>query len=195
MKQLPKEKRDKIIGIAIGTIALCGALWYFVIDAQYDAIKDRETKIVQAQQDVENAGRLVTRAPKIEENLEKVTDRMKQMEDSMAQGDLYSWIIKTMNKFQANYRVEIPGYSPPGVGEVGMLPQFPYKAATYAIRGTGYFHDFGRFLADFENQFPCARVQNLDLEPIGILTAKPEDAEKIAFKMEIVTLIKPNTAP
>src|ERR1041385_371470 len=108
MKQLPKEKRDKIIMIAVATVVACGALWYFVIDAQYDAIKDRETKIAQAQQDVENATRLVKQSPKIEENLEKVSDRMRQMEDTMAQGDMYSWIIKTMNKFLVNYRVEIP---------------------------------------------------------------------------------------
>ncbi|HEY6166732.1 MAG TPA: hypothetical protein VI454_01745 [Verrucomicrobiae bacterium] len=180
--------------ISVVTLAACGALWYLVIRAQHATIKERAAKFEETHREVEYSERLVKQAVKIEADLDRATERLQQIEDTMAQGDMYSWIIKTMNKFAANYRVDIPTYTPPGVGEVGILPQFPYKAATYAIRGTGYFHEFGRFLADFENQFPCARVQNLDLEPIGILAAKPEDAEKISFKMEIVTLIKPNAA-
>ena len=194
MKQLPKEKRDKILLIAGATVAACGVLWYVVIRAQYAAVTERATKIEETHREVEYSERLVKQAAKIEASLDSTSERLRQVEDTMAQGDMYSWIIKTMNKFVANYRVDIPTYTPPGVGEVGILPQFPYKAATYAVRGTGYFHEFGRFLADLENQFPCARVQNLELEPIGILAAKPEDAEKISFKMEIVTLIKPNAA-
>ena len=194
MKNLPKEKRDKIILIGGVTLAACAVLWYLVVRAQYAAIKERSAKIEEAHRDVDYSERLVKRAAKIEADLDQASDRLNQVEDTMAQGDMYSWIIKTMNKFSANYRVEIPTYTPPGVGEVGILPQFPYKAATYSIRGSGYFHEFGRFLADFENQFPCSRVQNLELEPIGILAAKPEDAEKVSFKLEIVTLIKPNAA-
>jgi hypothetical protein len=77
--------------------------------------------------------------------------------------------------------------------EVGALPRFPYKAALFNVRGTAYFHDLGKFLADFENSFPYIRVQNLELEPAASSSATSTgDAEKLAFRMEIVTLINPN---
>jgi Tfp pilus assembly protein PilO len=190
-KRLPKEKRDKMILVAGATLALCILLWSMVIRSQQASIKKVKEDTVQATSDLEVAERLVKRAVVVENDLEKISERLRQIEDSMAQGDMYSWIIQTMNKFLMNQRVEIPTFTPPGVGEVGILPQFPYKAATFAVRGTGYFHDFGKFVADFENQFPCARVQNIELEPIGILAARPEDVEKISFRLEIVTLIKP----
>ena len=50
--------------------------------------------------------------------------------------------------------------------------------------------DFGRFLAALENQFPHLRVVNLslDLNP----SPAPEDQETIAFKLDLITLVKTN---
>ena len=74
-----------------------------------------------------------------------------------------------------------------------MFGKFPYKAAIFNVRGTAYYHDLGKFLADFENAFPYLRVQNLELEPAANSSATTTgEAEKLAFKMEIVALINPN---
>jgi hypothetical protein len=74
-----------------------------------------------------------------------------------------------------------------------MFPKFPYKAVQFSLRGTAYFHDFGKFLADFENRFPYLRVQNLELEPAATTSANnTEDAEKLSFRLEIVTLVNPH---
>jgi hypothetical protein len=196
MKSLPKEKRDKIIFIAVLTVVALAALWFLMIRTQQGVLKKRAENIVAVQREVEYAQRLVAQSDKIESDLEAANHRLEQIEGAMVSGDMYSWIIKTMNRFLINHRVEIPTFTPPGLGGVGVFPeaQFPYKAATFAITGSAHFHDFGRFLADFENQFPCARVQNVQLEPLGTLAAKPEHAEKIAFKLEIVALVKPTTS-
>jgi hypothetical protein len=193
MKPLPKEKRDKIIAIGVGTMIALAALWFLMIRTQQGVLKKRAALIVEAQKDVEFANRLVSQTDKIETEMETAEKRLEQIEGSMVSGDMYSWIIKTMNRFTVGHRVDIPTFTAPGLGGVGTFPeaQFPYKAATFAISGTSYFHDFGRFLAEFENQFPCARVQNVQLEPLGTLAAKGESAEKITFRLEIVALIKP----
>lgn len=196
MKPLPKEKRDKIIAIALGTVVALVAIWFLVIRTQQGVIKKRAEQITAAQKDVEFAQRLVSQSDKIEQDMEAAEKLLEKIEGSMVTGDMYSWIIKTMNRFLIGHRVDIPTFTPPGLGGVGTFPeaQFPYKGATFAISGTSYFHDFGKFLAEFENQFPCARVQNLQIEPLGTLAAKRDDAEKITFKFEIVTLIKPAAA-
>jgi hypothetical protein len=195
MKALPKEKRDKIIAIAIGTVLAVAALCYLMIGTQRGVLKKRAGQIAAAQKEVDFAQRLVSQSDKIEQDVESAEKRLEQIEGTMVTGDMYSWIIKTMNRFLTSHRVDIPTFTPPGLGGVGTFPeaQFPYKAATFAISGTSHFHDFGRFLAEFENQFPCARVQNVQIEPLGTLAAKPDSAEKIMFKLEIVALIKPAT--
>jgi len=195
MKKLPKEKRDKIVMIGLMTLMSLAAMWFLVIRTQQGVIKKRASAISDAKKDVEFAQRLVAQSDRIETEMEAVDKRLEEIEAAMVSGDMYSWVIKTMNRFLIGQNVEIPTFTPPAVGGVGTFPeaQFPYKAATFAISGTSYYHDFGRFLAQFENQFPCARIQNVQLEPAGIPAAKPGNSEKIAFKLEIVALIKPTT--
>ena len=70
----------------------------------------------------------------------------------------------------------------------------------FNVRGTAYYHDFGRFVADFENTYPYMRIQNIDLEPAGASAStstgpagNAEDGERLAFKMEVITLVNPNS--
>jgi hypothetical protein len=80
--------------------------------------------------------------------------------------------------------------TPPTIIPVGVLPDFPYKAADYKVDGAAHYHEFGRFLADFENSYPYMRIQNLNLFPD--MSSTTDDHEKLIFQMEIVTLVKPS---
>ena len=114
---------------------------------------------------------------------------LSEMETDMASGDLYSWVVGTFRKFKTPYKVEIPQLGPLGpVTEMSLLPAFPYKQATLTVAGRAHFHDFGRFLADFENNFPHMRVLNLNLE----IEPAPQDPELISFRMDVAILIKSN---
>jgi len=195
MKNLPKEKRDRLLLIGVGTVIAVVVLWYLVIQTQNKAIERLKTQSVEHKTKVENAQRLLSSTADLQKQLDGSTQELKAIEDSMASGDMYSWIILTINKFRADRKVEIPQFSREVPTEVGVLPKFPYRAALFNVRGTAYFHDFGKFIADFENAFPYIRVQNLELEPLSSGTqTTPADAEKLAFKMEIVTLVNPTSA-
>jgi Tfp pilus assembly protein PilO len=194
MSQLPKEKRDKMILVAICFTGVLAGLWYGPIRYQKAALVAKKDKIIQTENRVANSQRLVSQAAKHEAEYLAASARLKTLEEAMVTGDMYSWIIRTINRLQTPYKIEIPNFSPPAVGELKSLSRFPYQAATFAIRGTGYYHELGKFVADFENSFPTVTVQNLDIEPLGILAASPEDQEKISFKMEIVALVKPKTS-
>ncbi len=195
MKNLPKEKRDRLLLIGVGTVVAVVVLWYLVIQTQNKAITRLKTQSVEHKTKVENAQRLLSSTADLQKQLDGSTQELKAIEDSMASGDMYSWIILTINKFRADRKVDIPQFSREVPTEVGVLPKFPYRAALFNVRGTAYFHDFGKFIADFENAFPYIRVQNLELEPLGSSTQTTSaDAEKLAFKMEIVTLVNPTSA-
>jgi len=76
------------------------------------------------------------------------------------------------------------------MGDVDVLPQFPYRQIKVNISGTAYYHDLGKFIADFENTFPHIRVVNLTVEPLNITGL---GNEKLSFRMDIVALAKPNS--
>jgi hypothetical protein len=89
--------------------------------------------------------------------------------------------------------VEIPNFPFRGQGDMAMIPEFPYKAASYTFSGTAYYHDLGKYLADWENQFPYMRVLSLEMvpdEPAGVTSASDE-RERLSFNFEVSALVKP----
>ena len=193
MKNLPKEKRDRLILTVLLTAAAVAGIYYLLIKSQRSSLENVANQIKEQKEKVSHAERLISSIPGIKKNLEVARHDLSTLEEGMASGDMYAWVIQTVGRFGAERHVDIPQFSREVTGEVGMFPKFPYRAAIFNVRGSAYFHDLGRFLADFENQFPYARVQNLEMESASssAATATP-DAEKLAFKLEIVTLINPH---
>ena len=197
MNKLSKEKRDRIIAVALATAVAIAGIWYGVIRSQQTKLGESARTTIKAREKVTNAKRRVEKEKLIQIELDAARQGLKAIEDEMASGDLYSWIIVTVNKFRAAHRVEIPQFSREQVSEVNVIPGFPYKGATFTVRGTAYYHDLGKFIADFENAFPHVRLLNLEMEPVALpgpgAQSNPEEQEKLSFKMDIVTLIKPTS--
>jgi hypothetical protein len=200
IKNLSKEKRDQLILVLISTIAVVVGIYLGVIKMQRRTLERVARETAEQQSKVGNAERLVKGRAELEKSLEANLEKLKNIEQGMASGDMYSWIIMTINRFRADRKVDIPQFSREVTTEVGVFPRFPYKAALFNIRGTAHFHELGKFIADFENTFPHIRIQNIDLEPAGqsaatggSATVTQVEPEKLSFKMEIVALINPNT--
>jgi len=193
MKNLPKEKRDRLILVCLGTAAAMAGLYYGLISFQKRSLEEMARTHAEQEIKLNNAQRLAKTAPQIQENLNAATSRLKAIEATMPAGDMYSWIIQTVNAFKERYQVDIPQFSREVPTEVGMYAKFPYRAATFNLRGTAHFHELGKFIADFENAFPYMRIQNIELDPASASNASLQsDQEKLAFKLEVVTLINPN---
>lgn len=192
MNKLSKEKRDKIILVAGGTIIAIVALWLLLINPLRAKTVKLANEVQESRDRVQRGERTMATSQQVALESQATSNKLASAEGAMAGGDLYAWMISTMNQFKQAHKVEIPLISRETLCEVGALPRFPYKAASFLVRGTGYYHDFGKFLADFENQFPHMRVQNVEMEPQSVTKGeKNENPEQISFKIEIVTLIKP----
>jgi Tfp pilus assembly protein PilO len=194
MKKLPKEKRDRLILVFLGTCAVLTGLYFGLISFQRKSLEAMTNRRENQKTKLKDGERLASSMPQIQKNLEEVSGRLKNIESTMPSGDMYSWIILTVNTFKENYKVEIPQFSREVPAKVGMFANYPYRAVIFNLRGTAHFHDFGRFVADFENTFPYMRIQNIELDPSSATGATLQsDEEKLAFKMEIVTLVNPLT--
>ncbi len=197
MTKLPKDKRDKIILIGMGTAVACAALWFLVINMQRTALVNVRKEAEKSREQLTRGEATVKTQSTVQRQFEEASLALKQRETGMAvPNDMYFWFIQTLNGFRAGHKVEIPQLGRETPGEVSCLPKFPYQAATFTVRGTAYYHDFGKFLADFENAFPYIRVQNIDLEPVaaeaGALGEVRGAPETLGFKMELLTLVRPS---
>src|SRR5262245_43171394 len=143
MKNLPKEKRDRLILIGLGSLAVMAGLYYGVISIQRNSLEEIAKKRVDQEVKLQNGQRLASSTPQIQQNLEASLARLKTVEATMVPGgDMYSWIILTVNTFKENYGVEIPQFSREVAAEVGMFAKFPYRAAVFHLRGTARYHEF-----------------------------------------------------
>ena len=190
-RKLPREKRNQLVAVVLGTLVALAAMYVFLIQQQKQNLvhlKEKKVAVEARRRQVLDA---IKHAQQIDADLASAKQALAEAEADIASGDLYSWVINTLRDFKAKYKVNIPQFNPIGpTTDVILLPNFPYKQATLSVAGTAHFHDFGRFLADFENRFPHIRVLNLSLE----LNQSPvaEEQETVSFKLDIVTLVKTN---
>jgi Tfp pilus assembly protein PilO len=180
--KLSKEKKQHLLLVVVGTAAILAGLGFFLIKGGYDKLAVLRQKTKAAEEKLDQMQKTVQRTKEIETVYQQTSD---------ATGDLYSWMQGSLRRFQRGYKVEIPQIGAVSAPEnVNCLPKFPYKQATLSISGTACYHDLGRFIADFENAFPLMRVLNLNLDLNPTPTAA--DRDKLAFKLDIVTLVKPS---
>jgi hypothetical protein len=191
-RKLPKEKRNLLIGVVVGTIAAVMGLYFLLITPQNENLVRLASKKVEVQANHRKVLEAIRRGGEIEAQLANAKIALADAEADIASGDLYSWVINTLREFKGKHnKVNVPQFNPIGpTTEVTLLPNFPYKQASLSLAGTAHFHDFGRFVADLENQFPHIRVLNLNLDLNQSPTA--EEQETISFRLDLVTLVKTN---
>jgi Tfp pilus assembly protein PilO len=191
--KLPKEKQTQLIAVILFTLAGISGLWFTLLKPQYDKLDKLGQSKIAAQAKLQQAKDTIKNAPRLESDLAEASKMLAEAESDVASGDLYLWTINVVRKYKAGYSVDIPQFGQLGaVQDTTLLPSFQYKQTTMTIAGTGHFSDVGRFVADFENRFPHIRIQNLSLE----LNAVPssDDPETLAFKMDLVMLVKPGAS-
>jgi hypothetical protein len=191
MNKLPKEKRDKLILVGVGSVVLLLVIYFGLISPQYATIATIKTQTNNARNNLQTMEDTVKRADATRDELIDALDTLSHSENDLASGDTFAWTYDMIRGFKANYKtVDLPGIGQSSIGDVDFLPAFPYKQIKVTVTGTAYYHDLGKFIADFENTYPHIRVANITLQPAG---AGGDDSEKLSFKMDIIALIKQNT--
>ena len=189
--KISKEKRNTVVLIVLLTVGGACGIYFGLINFQKMRLADFADLNKSAEAKLAKIERSIRNADQIETDLKAASKKLAEIEEEqMASGDLYGAVVFNIKRFKLPHaKVDMPQFSPLEVKDVNLLPKFPYRQATLTVGGTAYFHDFGRFLADFENTFPYVRVLNIDLEPSPV--TQNGEKEKLSFKMDIVTLIKP----
>jgi len=194
--KLPTEKRNRLILVVVAGLVISICVWYGLISSGKVRLAKSRERGLQSKEKVEKARQRIAEADRIEAEMERSVQGLRNMEEGLATGvDLYRWSLLLMEKARGGHEVEIIEVTRPQTNEIGVLASFPYQAATFAVRGVAYYHDFGKFLADFENRFPYFRVQNISL---GSQAEAAVDAsttrvakDKLYFKIDVVVPVRP----
>ncbi|HUA37045.1 MAG TPA: hypothetical protein VMA35_01445 [Candidatus Sulfopaludibacter sp.] len=184
--KLSKDKRNQLILVLICTLAVIAVMWSQLIQPRYAALAQVVASQGAAEKKLDGIQTAIKHADATAIELTNVVQTLSAAENDMASGDLYSWTYNTIRRFKARYPVDIPEIGHPDVGAVDLFGSFPFKQVRFSITGTAYYHDLGRFIADFENTYPHIRVVNLQIQPADAT----DGAEKLSFRMDIIALVK-----
>jgi hypothetical protein len=191
MRKLSKEKKNQLVVTIILIVAGIGGLYFGLISFQLRYLKDLADNKVKTADKLSRVEQSIKNADLIDKDLNATSKKLADLEDDMANpSDVNSWLFNNIRQFKLAFKsVEVPQMSTPEVKDMNMIPKFPYKQVSLTIGGTAFFHDLGKFIADYENQYPHSRVVNLDIEPNPSVMGG--DKERLTFKMDIITLVRP----
>lgn len=190
MQRLSKEKRNQLVLIGLLTTMVIVGLYMSLITMQRQSLASIPGQVSDAQRKLERMRKEIREAGTADEELKAANERLAAIEGAMPTGDLNAWFYSTIKEYRKNFSVELPQLSTPEFGEVALLPKFPYKRVRVSMGGSGFYHEIGKFLARFENDFPYFAVQNLMISPEPGNPATPEDREKLTFRMDVIALVR-----
>jgi len=190
MNRLSREKRNQLIIVVSLTVVALGLIYFFLILPQKNGLQQLASAKADAEKKLQQYEDTIKKADETATNLQLAATSLTAAETDIASGDIYAWTYDTLRRFKVNYHVDIPNIGQPSeVMAVDLLPGYPYKQIKLSLTGTAYYHDLGKFIADFENTFPHMRLVNLGVEP-SPGAATPEAAEKLGFRMDVIILVK-----
>lgn len=188
MKRLPPAKRNQLIVVIIATASLIGLVYFLLINPQNEKNRGLGLSIGKETIRLQQYKTIIKQMDATTSALADLNQQLSHTEEDVASGDLSAWTYDTMRRFKSAYHVEIPSIGQPALGECDLIGNFPYKQIRFSLAGTAYYHDWGKFVADFENKFPHCRVFNLQADPVGSAAIV---GEKLNFRMDIIALVKP----
>jgi len=184
MKRLPPAKRNQLIGVIVGTGVLIGLVYFMLIGPQSTKNAEVGTSIGKETARLQQIKTAIKQADTSVSTLNELNQQLSHVEADVASGDLSAWTYDTIRRFKTNH-VDISSITPPTLSDCDLIPNFPYKQIRFSLTGVAYYHDLGKFIADFENKFPHCRVLNLGMEPAA-------GSERLNFRVDIAALVKAN---
>ena len=189
MNKLSKEKRNQLILTCAGIALVLLGIYFTLIQYQQRNLKLWSARKLATNNKLSEIRNYIKNSREIEAELVMVSNKLAVLEEDMPTGDIYASMVNSIRKFKLGRKIDIPQFNSPGnPTDMTLLPKFPYKQVMMTIIGTGFYQDLGKFVADFENEYPSCRIVSLDLSPAS--AQSPEDREKLTFKMDIASLIK-----
>jgi Tfp pilus assembly protein PilO len=190
--KLSKEKKNQLVLVALITVMLLVGLGYGLIRFQLEYVKTLQTRKAEADVSYKKMITAINGADVLNAQVEAAARELFAQEEGMIFGDKFSWLVSNLKAtLRAHPKLDVPDFSTITEENCTLLAKFPYTQVTINIKGTGYFHDIGKFLAEFENDHPHFRVVNLELEPAQPGTDK-ERSERLQFKFSVCALVKPS---
>lgn len=189
-RPITKLQRIQVFMIAVGTLLVLTLIFmYFVHRGQLTLMEVRQQQVDgRAERDL--AEKRIKMRPEFEAELAHAQARLGELENTMAAGDVYLWMVRSLDRISELHQVDLNQIDAPQFEPSQYVPKVPYEAARFTVSGRATYHNFGAFLAELENTHPFLRFSHIELEPFAYGRPNPEEANLLRFQAELTVLVK-----
>jgi len=161
LRQLPKEKLQKLVLVAIFTLSGVSAMAVFWIGEQRDSLSASREKIAKLEPQILDAERKEIVETRNEPLRQRLVTFVQTQQQAMVTGDLFSWAVREVTLFAERYPVQMVNVRP---GQKLAHPTSgSYEVYTVHVEVRGEYDALGHFVCELENRFPTAQIRTLDL--------------------------------
>ena len=139
MNNLPKEKRDQLILVAIGTVFLLALIGLGLIRPQYAAISEIDNNINRTHNHVQSMDDVIKKSDVISAQLADLTYTLGRRRVTWLPVTRLNGFTTPVRNFKEHHKVDISVNSQLSIGEVELLPHFPYKELKVTVGENGIY--------------------------------------------------------
>lgn len=191
--KLSREKRDRLILVAVVTVVVAAGLWTLVIGPQNTTRAANRTTVEELEKKIAGAQSLLKRAHEIATDYTRKQAQLDAIEKELApDANAYFWMFRLATEAVKTSPVEFGDLTQPLFLETQVLSAFPYKSVAFTLTYHGHYHELGHLLAELENGYPHLRFQLVGLRPVD--PPRPEQPELLTLQLKVTALVKPALA-
>jgi hypothetical protein len=191
MSRRTRASRQRVVQAVALSLSVLGVIYGLLVHPQQAELRESRREMADLALEADRARGATLMAEMARMDMNAASNKLALIESSMASGDVYLWTVKAFEKYQRMHDIRFNAIDRPEIVKTGSLPAVPYQTARVVVSGHATYHQFGRFLADFENAYPFARLEDLELTAPLFNRTHDEESERLQFILRVALLIKP----
>lgn len=161
-------------GVIVGVLAI--VLIVFLIKKPIgEKINKTSAEILNARKELKTNRRLTKELPELEKKKNKLAQRLRVISSKLVPADTpVLWATEIVERQAAKEKLKVQNVDPGGITQLATTDKknrkktiAPYEEFRTAANLEGRTHQFGRFLAALEKEFPAMRMASFSLIPRG----------------------------
>jgi Tfp pilus assembly protein PilO len=161
LQDIPKEKLQKIILVAIIGLGVTIAVFIFYVNKQLDALREAAPQTAGLHNQIAEAEKEAKANRQLEQQRAAIVQLADAQRAVMVTGDSLSWTIRAIGDLAEKHPVHISGWRP--AGKTNNRINSRYEAFTMQLEIEGDYDALGRFIEALENKFATGEIRQMEM--------------------------------
>ncbi len=183
LKDLPKDKLQKIGLIAMVTIMIVAGVYQFYVSPRLATMATSKKAVEELTVKVADAEKCVKDTTANAAVRDSMQTFVKSQEPLMVTGDSFSWACREISLLAEKHPVRVVSLRP---GPTAQHPRVGrYQTFTTKLEISGGYDELGGFIRGLENKFPAGEIRSLHI------SGTDAAARELMASVELVLMVKP----